>query len=143
MNSIKIRPARADDAVSIAQIHYQALGTFHEFYAAFFANHPRHILPKSTALALNNPSQIFLVAVDISSDEAVGFIRYYSVNETSGEEQNVKQVEKIEDDPSIPTPSLFAPKEHLKGLWARFNERDDDVEACYTNAAKKQKHICK
>ncbi|KAH8901137.1 acyl-CoA N-acyltransferase [Thozetella sp. PMI_491] len=129
MESIDIRPATVDDAASIAHVHYQALNTYHEFYAAFFAVHPRDSVPKSTASALQSLGQNFVVAVDTSSGEIVGFIRYHFVDAEKVEEKTVNTV-----------PSLFAPKDHLKDLWAKFCDREDDMDVCYLNASRGKKH---
>jgi hypothetical protein len=143
MASIEIRPATAADAQAIAEIHYRALDTgLHEFYAAFFANHPRDILPRSTASALDDSSQTFLIAVDRSSGEPMGFIRYLLVEEESKEKKPDETTEAPGVDPPPPPQSLFAPKEHLKEVWARFNAREDEMEACYMSAAKGQRHNC-
>ncbi len=106
-----------------------------------FALHPRDILPKATTAAFQAPENKFLVARDISSSEVIGFVRYHVVEESSGASEEPEQGEN-EGGATQPTPSLFASKDHLKELWARFNLRDDDIDACYNNAAKGQRHVC-
>lgn len=132
MSSIEIRSATTEDAAAIAHVHYEALSPFHEFYAAFFAIHPRDSMPDATISALSNPSQIFLVGMDTSSGEVVGFIRYHLVHEDKEEEKSVSTV-----------PPLFAPKKHMEELWARVCDREDEMEVCYINASKGKKHACK
>lgn len=146
MGSIEIRPATPEDAVSIAEIHYKAIERYHTFYAGFLATHPRDIIPKSTESALQNPKNIFLVAVDTSTDQTIGFIRYQIVPEIPNDknvpsEQPLTQSNQAQLSQSVV--SLYAPKDHLKGLWKKFNEREDEMEACYQSVAKGEKHFCK
>ncbi len=142
MDSIKIRPATEGDAVALARIHYDALGPFNDLFTAFFANDPRVILPKSTAAALGKPDQIFFVAVDTLSGEAVGFVRYFISKEVGAGSSQPDPAENNGEGGMQPDPSLFAPKEHLKDLWAQFNESEDMIDACYEAATKGQKHAC-
>jgi hypothetical protein len=144
METIKIRDATADDAAKIADIHYNAINQrLHVFYDAFFARNPRDILPLSTAAALKDPAQIFLVAENTSSGEMMGFIRYYMEHDVVEEGKPTTSVGEAVDNQTNPVPSLFAPKEHLKALWTRFSAREDEIDTCYMDEAKGQKHICK
>lgn len=141
MGSIYIRPAMIEDAASVSQIQYEALEKFHNFYSGFLATHPRNILPITTKTAINNPKNIFLVAVDAATDEVVGFVRYAIVPEKQPEEEN--EDAKSQLDRSQPEfVNLFAPKEHVKELWEEFSTRDDEMDACYERVAKGQKHYC-
>ena len=81
MGSIEIRPGMAADADVIGRIHHDALGPYQAIYAAFFVNHPRDALPKSSLIALQNPEQIILVAANTATGEVVGFIRYEIADE--------------------------------------------------------------
>lgn len=145
MGPIEIRPAMPEDAVSIAEIHYKAIDKYHVFYAGFLATHPRDIIPKSTESALQNPKNIFLVAVDTTTGQTMGFIRYQIVLEPleakqPPPEQPLAQSNQAHLSQSVV--SLHAPKDHLKDLWKKFNEREDEMEACYQSAAKGEKHFC-
>jgi hypothetical protein len=148
MENIYIRPATIGDAASVSQIQYEALKKFHAFYSGFLATHPRNILPITTKAAINNPKNIFLVAVDAATDEVVGFVRYAIVPEKQPEEENEAKGKEKEDaksqlDRSQPEfANLFAPKEHVKKLWEEFSTRDDEMDACYEGVAKGQKHYC-
>lgn len=148
MENIYIRQASIEDAPAIAQIQYEALEKFHNFYNGFLATHPRDILPITTKTALNNPKNIFLVAVDAATDEVVGFVRYAIVPEKQPEgkkqeEEKEKEDAKSQLDRSQPEfANLFAPKEHVKELWEEFSARDDEMDACYEGVAKGQKHYC-
>ncbi|KAH8890332.1 acyl-CoA N-acyltransferase [Thozetella sp. PMI_491] len=129
MEAIQIRPATLDDAAAIADVHIKALDAWNDFYAAFYVLSPRESMPKATVLAMNNPSQNFVVAVDSSSGEVVGFVRYHV------EDPDIK------DKPSTSgLAALFTPKEHLKELKDRFDERDDEMDAVYLGASKEQRH---
>jgi hypothetical protein len=148
MENINIRPATIEDAPVLSEIQYQALEKFHEFYSGFLSTHPRDILPITTKTAINNPKNIFLVAVDAATDEVVGFVRYGIVPEKQPEVEKEKEQEKKEDaksqlDRSQPVfANLYAPKEHVKGLWEEFSTRDDEMDACYEGVAKGQRHYC-
>ncbi len=140
MEAIEIRESTVEDLNAITRIHYAALSEqSHEFYGEFFALEPREILVKSTTKALNQPDQKFLVASDKSSGEMVGFIRYFIEPAKTTE---VPVAENHENEPSHSEPPLFASKEHVKELWERFCQREDEMEACYVDAAKGQRHTC-
>jgi hypothetical protein len=151
VGNINIRLATLGDAPSISGIQYQALEKFHSFYSGFLATHPRDILPITTKTAINNPKNIFLVAVDAATDEVVGFVRYAIVPEKQPEEEEKekereqeKEDAKSQLDRSQPEfANLFAPKEHVKELWEEFSTRDDEMDTCYEGVAKGQKHYCK
>lgn len=147
MENINIRPATIDDAPFISQIQYDALEKFHNFYSGFLSTHPRDILPITTKTAINNPKNIFLVAVDAATGEVVGFVRYAIVSEKQPEEANkVEEKENVKSqlDRSQPAfASIYAPKEHVKELWEEFSTRDDEMDACYEGVAKGQKHYCR
>jgi ribosomal protein S18 acetylase RimI-like enzyme len=142
MGQIELRPATAGDADAIARIHYYALEEFQEIYIAFWVNHPRDILPESTRKALQDPSQTFLVAADAASGEVLGFVRYYIAEEAGGEVKDVQAVGNSDEQGAQSLKALFAPKKHLKELWERFNERDDEMDACQENTLKGCRHIC-
>lgn len=148
MKNINIRPATIEDAPSVSQIQYEALEKFHNFYSGFLATHPREILPITTKTAINNPKNVFLVAVDAATDEVVGFVRYAIVPEKQPEEEKDEKEQEKEDgtsqlDRSQPEfTNLFAPKEHVKELWEEFSTRDDEMDACYEGLAKGRKHYC-
>ncbi|EED15655.1 conserved hypothetical protein [Talaromyces stipitatus ATCC 10500] len=139
MKDIKVRPATVEDATSISQIHYEALGKFHKFYSGFLANNPREIIPITTATALKDPKSAFLVAVDTATDRIVGFIRYWIVKEEKNEaEMTAKKSQLDRSQPEFT--NLFAPKEHVKKLYEEFSVRDDEMDACYEEVAKGQRH---
>lgn len=139
MSSINIRAATAADGAAISHIHYEALKTYHDFYAAFLALHPRELLPAATGRALENPQFTFLVAEE--GGEVVGFARYTVVG-GKGQDEGDKKVEGRGGE-TASGPSLFAPKEHMKGLWERFNEREAEMDACYEKTTNGQRHYCK
>ena len=149
MENINIRQATIEDAPSVAQVQFEALEKYHNFYSGFLAIHPRDILPTTSKTAIGNPKNIFFVAVDAATDEVVGFVRYAIVPEKQPEEEKPKAEEEKEDaksqlDRSQPQfANLFAPKEHVKELWEEFNTRDDEMDACYEGMAKGQRHYCK
>ncbi|KND87265.1 hypothetical protein TOPH_08117 [Tolypocladium ophioglossoides CBS 100239] len=116
MSSINIRAATVADGAAISRVHYEALKTYHDFYAA----------------ALDNPKFVFLVADE--GGKVVGFVRY-NVVEGKGDK---KAAAIGSEAPS--GPSLFAPKEHMKGLWERFNEREAEMDACYEKTTNGQRH---
>lgn len=141
MCPIQIRQATQEDAAAIAEIHYRALDRYHVFYAGFLATHPKDIIPQSTESALQNPKNIFLVASDSTTGKTMGFIRYQIVEaKEPPSEQPAEHSSQVHLSQSAV--SLHAPKDHLKDLWERFNEREDEMEACYQNAAKGEKHFC-
>jgi hypothetical protein len=138
MNAVKIQQATRNDGAAISQIHYKALEKYHRFYAAFFAKNPRDIIPLATESALENSNNKSLVAVDETTKQVVGFIRY-QVIEPPAEESPLGPVNN-----SMPSsPSLFCPKDHLVELWKSFNERSDEMDACYERAANGKRHYCK
>lgn len=135
-----IRNATAADASAIAQVHYDALDAFHDFYAAFFQNHPRVTLKKSTQKALTNPENHFLIA-ETEQGRIAGFVRY-TVHESAPSTQEVKEEITKDPEPKATEPSLFAIKDHLKDLWDKFDRRQEEIETCYKKAANNEKHIC-
>jgi hypothetical protein len=146
MGDIDVRPATPEDAVSIAEIHYKAIEKYHVFYAGFLCTHPRDIIPQSTESALQNHKNIFLVAVDTTTGQTMGFIRYQIVPEVaeakqSPPEQPLAKLNQAHLSQSVV--SLHAPKDHLKDLWKKFNERENEMEACYQSAARGEEHFCK
>jgi hypothetical protein len=146
MGPIDVRPATPKDAVSIAEIHYKAIEKYHVFYAGFLCTHPRDIIPQSTESALQNHKNIFLVAVDTTTGQTMGFIRYQIVPEVAEAKQSPPEqpLAKLNQaHPSQSVVSLHAPKDHLKDLWKKFNEREDEMEACYQSAARGEEHFCK
>jgi hypothetical protein len=141
MALIEIRPATPEDGVSIAEIHYKAIEKYHVFYGGFLATHPRDIIPNSTKLALENPNNIFLVATDKTTSQIMGFIRYLIVEKITEPKQSPPE-QSNQAQLSQSVVSLHTPKDHLKELWGKFNEREDEMEACYQSAAKGEKHFC-
>ncbi|KAH8695505.1 acyl-CoA N-acyltransferase [Talaromyces proteolyticus] len=149
--TIEIRQATAYDIIPISQIHYRALERYHEFYAAFLATHPRDILPKSTESALKTPDNIFLVAADSVTGKVVGFTRYYIVPEEKEKEEDRRkalssatpsaEATQAQSKPQVQVSSLYASKSHVKDIWDRFSERDDEMEAVYTGEVKGQRHL--
>lgn len=147
---VKIRRATAKDAEAISRVHYAALDHdhLHDFYGAFFAIHPRKLIPRATAAALENPVNNFLVALD--TDEVVGFIRWsiipHARTQTIDSDGNAKEEQSRAERGSqqCQSPPLFAPKEHLKDLWHQFQyPREVEMDACYESAANGQRHVCK
>ena len=138
MMPITFRPATTDDLSAINRIHYDALEQWHDFYGAFFALHPRELLPRLNARAMRIPSQIFLVAVE--QDEVVGFVRYQMVDATGAPEGEGPA--QGGDEVVEPIAALAKPKEHLKELWERFSERDAAMDECYGKAAGGRRHAC-
>lgn len=140
MASVTIRPASPADAPAIAAVHYRAQEKYHGFYGAFFVHSPRDILIQATARAIQKPENVYLVAVDEESKEVVGFVRYVV------EEEKKKDGEKQEEPALVSEeagPSLFGVKEHLKGLWEEFNEKQVAMDGCYEKAADGKRHICR
>ena len=139
MEAIEIRESTVEDLSAITRIHYAALSEqSHEFYGEFFALEPREVLVQSTTKGLSQPDQKFLVASDKSSGEMVGYIRYFI--EPAKTTEVPEEAENHENEPSQPGPALFLSKEHFKELWERFCQREDEMEACYVDAAKGQRH---
>lgn len=151
MASFTIRSATEADGPAIAEVHHNALAKYYKFYAAFFARNPRETLPLSTANALKKPEFIFLVAVDDISGSILGFIRYQVIAGKAAAaallDHNAAtheiDVSEAKEPPGPLSSSLFAPKEHMKELWDRFNEKQADMDACYEKAVNGAKHICK
>ncbi|KAM6479346.1 acyl-CoA N-acyltransferase [Trichoderma sp. SZMC 28011] len=138
MASVTIRPASPADAPAIAAVHYRAQEKYHGFYGAFFVHSPREILIQATARAIQKPENVYLVAVDGELNKVVGFVRYVV-------EEEKKQEEEKKEEPAVVSegagPSLFGVKEHLKGLWEEFNEKQVAMDGCYEKAADGKRHI--
>lgn len=135
MSSITVRPATVADGPVISRIHYEALDTYNEFYAAFLQTHPRDMIPQLTKAALEKTENIFIVAEDAVSGDVVGFIRYLM-------EDPAEEAKKSDNAPGPAAPSLFGCKKHLKELWDKVNEREDEMDACYEKALKGKRHAC-
>jgi hypothetical protein len=142
MNAIEIRPGVPADADAIGRIHHDALDPYQALYIAFFSNHPRDILPKSSLIALQKPDQKVLVAFDVVTKEVVGFIRYEIADKDNGESKESQANEQTDERCLQPLQQLFAPKMHLKDLWDRFSKRDDEMDACYEKEIEGKRHIC-
>lgn len=142
METIQIRPATVEDAYPISQVQNQALNRYHEFYAGFWTNHPRDVLPISTESALKNSKNTFFVAIDTATGNVVGFIRYHVVLPEDMEEEGDPAPAGSNQTQSTVS-QLYAPKDHMKELWKKFCERDDEMDAVYMSAAKGRKHLCK
>lgn len=138
MTTVQIRRATLADKDTIFRVHYEALATFHDFYAAFFKTNPRDSMPVATGTALKDPDNVFLVAEE--AGRVVGFIRYSLVGSDvkAGEEVGGK-----EDDVKGARFKLWEPKEHLVEMWKRLNERDVEMDACKEMAVNGKSHICK
>lgn len=128
MASIIIRPATSTDCQSISEVHYAALLPYHEFYGAFLYHPPSFIMSADTPHYLERHK--FLVALE--ADDVVGFVRYYHVDERGVNEQGGDG-----DGQSL----LHAPKSHLKDLWARFNKKEDEMDAVYKTTSKGKRHV--
>lgn len=140
MAAIKIRSATTADLDAISRIHYDALGAYHDFYAAFFKKHPREIVPESTRRAFAEPSFTFLVAEENtpnSPEILLGFIRYGVVR------SRIEDAAEEKIDAAPLQPSLFARKEHIEPIWEKFSEREKEMDACYEEAVAGQRHFCK
>ncbi|KAJ4311278.1 hypothetical protein N0V84_010523 [Fusarium piperis] len=129
MASITLRPATLADSDAISDVHYEALSRYHIFYAAFFQKHPRDIIRIADRGAIQDPGKTVVVAEE---GEIVGFIIYQIANPNSN-----KSEEDTRDGPAL---SISEPKEHLRELWGRFNERNAEMDACKEEAVKGQKH---
>ncbi|KAL6814527.1 acyl-CoA N-acyltransferase [Trichoderma sp. SZMC 28015] len=140
MASVTIRPASPADAPAIAAVHYRAQEKYHGFYGAFFVHSPRDILIQATARAIQKPENVYLVAVDEESNKVVGFVRYV-VEEEKKEEQQEEEAAVVSEGEEAGPPSLFGVKEHLKGLWEEFNEKQVAMDGCYEKAADGKRHI--
>ncbi|KAF4973899.1 hypothetical protein FZEAL_9125 [Fusarium zealandicum] len=137
MDAITLRPATPADSERISQIHQDALETYHEFYAAFFQNHPRELMPLATLRALNDPQFTFWVAE--LAGEMAGFVRYrLVVPANTNANANVVAAQETQGQPLA---SIWAPKEHLKELWERFNERSVEMDKCREEAVDGKKHF--
>ncbi|KAM6518712.1 hypothetical protein FSOLCH5_007473 [Fusarium solani] len=130
MSSITLRPATLTDSDAISNIHYEALNRYHVFYAAFFQKHPRDIIRIADRGAIQDPGRTVVVAEE--GGEIVGFIIYQIANSNSN-----KSEEDTRDGPPL---SISEPKEHLRELWDRFNERNAEMDKCKEEAIKGQKH---
>ncbi|KAF5237914.1 hypothetical protein FANTH_10525 [Fusarium anthophilum] len=130
MASITIRPATIDDSDSIANIHYEALQFYHDFYAAFFQLHPRDLIPLATRNALQDPGQQhFLVAEQ--AGETVGFVRYKEVFK-----------DKIKPNSNAkPAASVWTVKKHMEELWDWFNKRSEEIDASKEKAVDGKDHF--
>ncbi|KAH0493496.1 hypothetical protein TgHK011_000161 [Trichoderma gracile] len=153
MAPITIRPGTPADAASIAEVHYRAQERYHNFYGAFFVNSPREILTRGTEVALRKAENVYLVAVEGGSEKVVGFVRYAvkegrkrtAEGETGDEEEAVDdegKKDEEEEGEKADGPSLFAVKEHLKGLWEEFDGKQVAMDECYEKAADGRRHIC-
>ncbi|KAL5089219.1 hypothetical protein Trisim1_005781 [Trichoderma cf. simile WF8] len=140
MASITIRPASPADAPAIAAVHYRAQEKYHGFYGAFFVHSPRDILIQATARAVQKPENVYLVAVDEESNKVVGFVRYV-VEEEKKQQQEKQEEAVVSESGDAGPPSLFGVKEHLKGLWEEFNEKQVAMDGCYQKAADGKRHI--
>ncbi|KAH7258536.1 acyl-CoA N-acyltransferase [Fusarium solani] len=130
MSSITLRPATLTDSDAISNIHYEALNRYHVFYAAFFQKHPRDIIRIADRGAIQDPGRTVVVAEE--GGEIVGFIIYQIANSNSN-----KSEEDTRDGPPL---SISEPKEHLRELWDRFNERNAEMDKCKEEAIKGQKY---
>lgn len=128
---VTVRQGVLTDAPAISKVHYDALARYHPFYAAFFINHPRDILPQSTAEALQDPKTRFLMAVG-DEDEVVGFVRYEVLREAEDEASNK----------STASASLFSRKEYLEDLWEEFGTADAEKEVHYSKTFEGRNHYC-
>ncbi|CAM1502764.1 Fc.00g075400.m01.CDS01 [Cosmosporella sp. VM-42] len=132
--TIKIRPAEPSDGTKIAKVHYEALATYHPFYAAFFETHPREILPAATLASLQDSENRFVVAAD--DEEVVGFIRYNVIDGAEKTEDEGK-----EDRGGSMPKDLFNTKDYMKDLWAEFNAGNDEKDKI-SKEFESQPHIC-
>ncbi|EEU41442.1 uncharacterized protein NECHADRAFT_83526 [Fusarium vanettenii 77-13-4] len=130
MSSITLRPATLADSDAISNIHYEALNKYHVFYGAFFQRHPRDIIRIGNRGAIQDPGRTVVVAEE--GGEIVGFIIYQIANSNSN-----KSEDDTRDGPPLP---ISEPKEHLRELWDRFNERNAEMDKYKEEAIKGQKH---
>jgi hypothetical protein len=154
-----IRPATIADADGIAKAHTEALERFHDFYSLFFKEDPRSIIPRNTRKVLRDPAINFTVAVVASAENGgaevvAGFIRW-AQEEPSEQEQQTETLPPAPfgtDTSGINEPNLqeagqlplFAVKTHMEELWNEFRQpREDEMDACYEQAAEGRKHLCK
>lgn len=140
MAALQVRPATILDVPAIAKVHERALEKFHDFYAAFYKNHPVESLPKSTFAAVNNPANIFLIALD--GEAIVGFLRYH-IADTVEEKKAVGLEGESVQAQAQPQPDFYERKDSLKELWTEFNADDDEKDALYDGTVKGKRHICK
>ncbi|KAF5008503.1 hypothetical protein FDECE_5236 [Fusarium decemcellulare] len=131
MASITIRPGTLADSQAISRVHYEALSTYHDFYAAFLQKHPREIISIGTDRALRDPEVVVAVAEDVVAGEIVGFIRYKAINPNSNANKKLDETQ---------APPAAAPKEHLEDLWQRFCAREAEMDACKKEAVDGQRH---
>ncbi|KAL7812123.1 acyl-CoA N-acyltransferase [Trichoderma aethiopicum] len=144
MASISIRPGTPADAASIADVHYRAQERYHGFYGAFFVNSPREILMWGTEGAVREGGNVYLVAVDDGDGRVVGFVRFAvrgAAEGEKGENEDAEGKKKGEEEEGVPAGSLFAVKEHLKGLWEEFDGKQGAMDECYERAANGRRHI--
>ncbi|KAK2608838.1 hypothetical protein QQS21_002551 [Conoideocrella luteorostrata] len=136
-----VRSAISTDAEAIASVHYNALQLYHDFYAAFFVNHPRILISTLTKQALQDARNIFLVAVDRANQNVLGFIRYNIVdpNANTLKLDDSRNPAVIEQDNA----ALLAPKPHLEEIWQRIQDTEAHMDKCYESSSRGQKHACK
>lgn len=136
MSSITIRPATLAESDAIANIHFEALSYYHEFYAAFFELHPRDLIPIATRRALQNPELHFSVAEEAGT--VVGFVRY---KETVSEKKPEPNSNASND--NKPLPPIWTIKEHMKDLWQWFDNRSEEIDASKEKALDGKPHFGK
>ncbi|KAL6821328.1 acyl-CoA N-acyltransferase [Trichoderma camerunense] len=142
MASVTIRPASPADAPAIAAVHYRAQEKYHGFYGAFFVHSPRDILIQATARAIQKLENVYLVAEEGGSNKVVGFVRYVVEEEKKKDREKQEEVAvAVSEGEEAGPPSLFGVKEHLKGLWEEFNEKQVAMDGCYEKAADGKRHI--
>lgn len=134
MSSLTVRPATPADSDAIANIHYQALSAYHEFYAAFFERHPRDLIPLATRNGLKNPAQRFSVAEE--AGDVVGFIRYKEPNSNASGGNDKPQ-------PQPQPPSVWTIKEHMKDIWQWFDKRGEEIDAAKDKVLEGKDHFGK
>lgn len=129
---VNFRPATEQDAGGIAAVHYDALARYSGFYRALYSTNLGDALNGLTKYALERGRSIFRVAVDDSTQQVVGFIRY-DIRDPAQSEPEVR--------PPAWVP-VVEPKEHLKDIWERFNCREDEQDAVYAQTSEGRKHAC-